>query len=139
VRRRAARILSASGSTDREWSILLTDDDQLRQLNARFRGVDAATDVLSFPLASEDDAVPGAGPPSLLGDVVISVEQAARQDPHGDLEAEIVRLLAHGLCHLLGFAHGTAGERRAMQAEEQRLLAAVGVERGLVERGGAGG
>lgn len=101
---------------------MLCDDDELRQLNQQFRGQDRTTDVLSFCLQ------PGPGPsmhPGVLGDVVISVDQAARQAPGGDLEAELVRLMVHGLCHLRGLEHGDAASRAAMRQEETRLLAAL--------------
>ncbi len=70
-------------------------------------------------------AASGALGPRVLGDVVISVEQAARQAGEGGLEPELLRLIAHGLCHLLGFDHARARDARAMQAEEARLLAVV--------------
>ncbi len=120
LRRRAVRILSVSALTDAEWSILLTDDEQVRQLNQQYRRTDRTTDVLSFALADERQ-------PYLLGDVVISVEQAARQAEGGEVEAEIVRLLVHGLCHLCGHDHGQAAERRQMLGAEQRLLEPFGL------------
>lgn len=60
--------------------------------------------------------------PHLLGDVVISVEQARKQAPDEELEAEIVRLMIHGLCHLRGFHHGDAGSRQKMRQQEEALL-----------------
>jgi probable rRNA maturation factor len=111
---------------DAEWSLVLTDDHELRALNLGYRAIDRTTDVLSF---AQLDA-------ELLGDVVISVEQAARQAPEGDLEAELVRLMVHGLCHLRGFDHeGGGAEARAMRAEEARLLAALGTVCAPIERG----
>jgi probable rRNA maturation factor len=102
--------------------VVLTDDDEVRALNRTYRSVDRTTDVLSFAQAE------GGGPASgLLGDVVVSVEQAARQAPGGDLPAELLRLLAHGLCHLLGLDHGSAAEERRMLAEETRLLEPLGL------------
>ena len=98
--------------------MLLTDDDEVRSLNRDYRGVDSTTDVLSFAQAEGE----GLATVGLLGDVVISVGQAARQAPGGDLDAELLRLMAHGLCHLLGFDHGTDGEERRMMTEETRLL-----------------
>lgn len=106
--------------------MVLTDDDEVRQLNREYRGIDRTTDVLSFP---QHEGMPLAGAaPELLGDVVVSVEQARRQAKRRDVRGEIIRLLAHGLCHLLGFDHAAAGERRAMLAEEKRLLAGLGLE-----------
>lgn len=124
LRRGAARILSASGLAETDWSVRLTDDDELRELNRTYAGHDRTTDVLSFAQAEG----PGPLPLALLGDVVISVEQAARQAPGGDLQAEILRLLAHGLSHLLGFDHGTDAEEQRMLAEERRLLEPLGLE-----------
>jgi probable rRNA maturation factor len=115
IRRKAVRILSASGSTEAEWSILLTDDDQQRELNATYRGQPRTTDVLSFSAADPHH-------PHILGDVVISVEQAVRQAPDGALEPEIFRLLAHGLCHLLGHDHERDDDARRMAEAEATLL-----------------
>ena len=129
LRRRAQRILNVSGLTRAEWSILLTGDDPIRELNSKYRNVDVVTDVLSFGIDGEvhgDDA-------PLIGDVVISVPQAMRQTVD-NAEAEIVRLLAHGLCHLRGFDHQSEQQRLSMDREEQRLLQAVGLDKGLVAR-----
>ena len=60
--------------------------------------------------------------PQILGDVVISVEQAARQAADGTVEAEIARLLAHGLCHLLGHDHQHEDDARRMREAEANLL-----------------
>jgi len=100
-----------------ELSVMLCDDAVIQPLNAQWRGVDQATDVLSFP---QDDAL-------VLGDVVISAQTAARQAAeHGHgVEAEVRVLLVHGLLHLLGHDHQTADEAVAMNSEEARLLAAL--------------
>lgn len=103
--------------------MVLADDDEVRALNHQYRGIDDTTDVLAFPM---QEGPGGEVCPGLLGDVVVSVEQAARQAPRGGLELELVRLLVHGLCHLLGLDHGTTREAARMQAEERRLLRAVG-------------
>ena len=120
-----------------ELDILLVEDEEIRRLNLEYRARDSATDVLSFsqidpaPAAGEEepdadagDEVPG--PPELLGDVVISVETAARQAQAGGwtLDEELARLLLHGVLHLLGFDHEAGGEEEAaMKAEEGRLSA----------------
>ncbi len=99
-------------------SVLLCDDAAIRPLNARWRDADQATDVLAFPLDE----------PGLLGDVVISVETAAKRID-GDrwlLEDELLFLLIHGLLHLLGHDHHEEGERRQMEAAEQALWTALG-------------
>lgn len=101
-----------------ELSILLVDDAAIRPMNERWRNVDAATDVLSFPMHE--------GP--LLGDVVISIETAQRRLRPGDwaLEDEVLFLLIHGLLHLLGHDHEQHNERSLMEQAEQQLWTAMG-------------
>lgn len=115
----AQRVLAALGRGDAELSLVLADDAFVRPLNLEWRGIDAPTDVLSFP---QDD-------PHVLGDVVVSTETAARQAAalgHG-LEVEVRVLLVHGVLHLLGHDHEDEEEARAMQGEERRLLDELGV------------
>lgn len=109
----------------------MTDDVEVADLNARYRAQHGPTDVLSFAQDPEDLIPLAEGQPIELGDVVVSVEQAARQAPNGDLEAELTRLMVHGLCHLLGFDHGAPVERQRMLAMEARLLAPYGLRSGL--------
>jgi probable rRNA maturation factor len=100
-----------------ELSIVVTDDAGIRPLNARWRGVDEATDVLSFPMEE--------GP--LLGDVVVSVETARRRcNGAWTLRDELTFLLIHGVLHLLGHDHMEAAERGVMEAAEQALWTAMG-------------
>jgi len=103
---------------DQELSLMLCDDATIRPLNAQWRGKDAATDVLSFPLEE----------PGLLGDVVISVETADRRvdEPRWARRDELAFLLIHGLLHLVGHDHEEEHERAAMEAAEQRLWEATG-------------
>ncbi len=106
-------------------SLTLVDDTAIRALNREHRGKDAPTDVLSFPLDPEEVA----GPERLLGDIVISVDTARRQaaDYDAPLQREIYRLAIHGLLHVLGHDHMEPEERAAMEAEERRLAAAIGM------------
>jgi probable rRNA maturation factor len=92
-------------------AVRLTDDNELRELNARFLGVDAPTDVLAFPA---DDA-------GRVGDIAISVERAVAQDD-GDGVAELRLLAVHGLLHCLGYDHAAAEEGAAMSAATRALL-----------------
>jgi probable rRNA maturation factor len=123
--RRARAMLAAVQSADKEWSILLTGDDQIQNLNRLYRKKNRPTDVLAFSqLEGEHDAQAG----RLLGDVIVSVPTARRQAAAArrDLAAEITMLLAHGLLHLLGWDHVTVAEDRRMRRETQRLCAAAG-------------
>lgn len=106
IRDLALRVLRNFPKRTGNVSILLTDDGEIRALNRRFRGLDRPTDVLSFPLAGT--TAEGA---DYLGDIVVSVETAARRAREvgwatGD---EIRFLVLHGLLHLLGYDHETDG------------------------------
>ncbi|MEO9044599.1 MAG: rRNA maturation RNase YbeY [Candidatus Dormibacter sp.] len=92
-------------------TVRLTDDAELCDLNARFLGDAAATDVLAFP-SDEPDRV---------GDVAISVERALAQAA-GDGAAELELLAVHGLLHCLGHDHAGAAEAAAMTQATRRLL-----------------
>lgn len=104
-------------------SVLLTDDPGIRELNRRWRGIDRATDVLSWP-QSEPERRPPGDPPDLLGDVAISLETAARQAAARgwDIADETALLLVHGILHLLGHDDETeAGAQRMRQIETSIL------------------
>jgi probable rRNA maturation factor len=122
--RRARRLLREVGRSDAELSLALVDDAAIAQLNQRDRGLRGPTDVLSYSLL-EGPHVAHRG--ALLGDVVISVDTAARQARHGRhaLDDELLRLLIHGVLHLLGHDHVQQEEARAMRAEERRLWRAL--------------
>jgi len=99
-------------------SVLLVDDDSIRPMNSQWRGVDKATDVLSFPMNEG----------ALLGDVVISVETAQRRLRAGDwsIEDELLFLLIHGVLHLVGHDHMQDDERILMEQVEQQVWTALG-------------
>ena len=108
-------------------SVLLTGDDMIRDLNRRYRGADAATDVLAFPQEEGEGAsaesLPQAGE-MLLGDVVISVEAAARQaaEQGHSLDRELGLLLVHGILHLLGWDDSTPRQRRRMMERGREVV-----------------
>jgi probable rRNA maturation factor len=103
-----------------EISLLFCDDETIQPLNRDWRGKDKPTDVLSFS-QQEGETI---GDPNLLGDIVVSVETAARQaEERGHpLERELRVLVVHGLCHLLGHDHEEDEEAEEMEALERRLL-----------------
>jgi probable rRNA maturation factor len=123
LRARAATFLAAVGRPDAELSVLLVTDRRIRSLNRTWRGKDRATDVLSFPLSDP----PGNG--TLLGDVVISLDTAARRAraEARPVARELDRYLAHGLLHLLGYDHERPEEAQAMAAMEAELARAEGL------------
>ena len=107
-------MLSALGRANAELSVVLTDDRHIETLNRAHRRKAKPTDVLAFPMDAE-----GAGPSGeiqLFGDVVISLDTAARQARarKRPLLDEVTHLLAHGILHLAGYDHRTDAEERRM-------------------------
>lgn len=126
----AERMLAALDLAEPELSVLLTDDETIRELNSAHRGYDEPTDVLAFPMDFADDTGEVQTAPEaqrLLGDVVISLPTAARQAAVAGhpLEAEVLFLLAHGILHLVGHDHADPTEKAQMDRETTRLLAAA--------------
>ena len=124
---RAARITLdlESAPIDADLTIVLTDDAQLHELNLEYLGVDAPTDVLSFP-ASESD--PETGLP-YLGDILISIpraEQQAQAAGHS-VEAEVQLLVVHGTLHLLGHDHAEAEEKTRMWNAQAEVMSRLGL------------
>ncbi len=124
VEKLANTALELLGKVDHELSIVLTDDDYIQSLNLDFRQKDAPTDVLSF---GQMEGEPFVAPIPILGDLVISLQTAARQaEERGHpLAAEVRILLVHGLMHLLGHDHMEPSERSIMAKAEDDLLAAL--------------
>jgi probable rRNA maturation factor len=125
VKRRAERMLAEIGAESAELSVMLTNDARIRELNEKHRKKPKPTDVLSFPM----DAA-GQGPSRaarLLGDVVISLDTAARQarQRRRELVSEVTHLLAHGILHLVGYDHRTDAEERRMNAAAAKLIHAA--------------
>ncbi|HXD10804.1 MAG TPA: rRNA maturation RNase YbeY [Anaerolineales bacterium] len=111
-------------------SVVLTDDRRLRKLNRDYLGIDAPTDVLSFPASesdgSETDPETGA---RYLGDILISVPYAAKgakQAGH-PLESELQLLVVHGVLHLLGHDHAKPKEKARMWKAQAEILEALGL------------
>ena len=110
----ATRALAAIGKSDSA-TIAFVSDKRIRELNRQFRGIDKATDVLSFP----------ADEPNNLGDVAVSVETAASQAKDNGLsfDHEIAQLILHGLLHLSGYDHETDnGEMNRLELRLRRKL-----------------
>lgn len=118
-------LLTAIGEQRAAISLTLVNDQTIRGINREHRGKDKPTDVLSFPLEPGDLGETE----RLLGDIVISIDTARRQAAEYDatLQQEVERLMIHGLLHVVGHDHEEPAERRAMEREERRLAAAIGM------------
>ena len=117
-------------------TIVVTDDEQVRTLNREFRSVDAATDVLSFPIEEdEDESVPQLALPAeledeneqYLGDVIIAY-------PYSSPLAELRLLTTHGVLHLLGYAHASPEEEQEMWQLQAQILQNFGDQIDLSQR-----
>jgi len=123
LRRALVALGGELGAADREMTVVLVDDETIAAMNAAHRGVPGPTDVLSYPLHEPDDV--GMPAVSVLGDVVISLDTAARQARergHAPWR-EVVVLAAHGLVHLLGDDHADAAGWARFEAVQARALA----------------
>jgi len=121
----AARAALEHQSADGDLTLVLTDDEGLRRLNRDYLGVDAPTDVLSFP-ASETDPETGR---RYLGDILLSIPRAqaqARAAGH-PLEDEARLLVIHGVLHLLGHDHASAKEKSKMWKAQGEVLERLGL------------
>ncbi|MFH1523663.1 MAG: rRNA maturation RNase YbeY [Chloroflexota bacterium] len=128
---RAARaLLDLSGVPDADLTLALADDSRIQALNRDFLGIDAPTDVLSFP-ADEPDPETGR---RYLGDVIISLPRATEQasERGHPVEDEIQLLVIHGILHLLGHDHAEAGEKARMWAIQAEVLERLGVSLSVV-------
>ncbi len=114
-----------SAPPDSDLTIVLTDDEQLQDLNRDYRDVDAPTDVLSFS-ASELDPETGR---RYLGDILISVQRAEEQAAAAGhpLEAEVQLLVVHGVLHLMGHDHAEAEDKSRMWTAQSEVLASLGL------------
>jgi probable rRNA maturation factor len=115
-------LLRAAGLSGAEVTVLLTGDERMRELNARYRRVDRTTDVLSFGREQ------GGADLAPLGDIAISLPAAERNARRYRVPAgeELRRLTIHALLHLMGWDHRTAAERRRMTERQESLVALVG-------------
>ena len=120
-----AALAHESESLDSELSIILTNDARLHELNLNYLGVDAPTDVLSFP-ASETDPDTGA---HYIGDILISVPRAQAQAENAGhpLEWEVQLLVVHGVLHLLGHDHAEREEKARMWKAQAEILESLGL------------
>lgn len=112
--------LNVEGLNDNyEISLSFVEDEEIRQLNKDYRGIDKSTDVLSFPMEDEFNI----GPP-LLGDIIISVSTAYRQaeEFNHSLNREIAYLVCHSMFHLLGYDHMDDYEKDKMRNKEKKVM-----------------
>lgn len=122
-----------------EVSILLVDDARIKEINKEQRNIDKPTDVLSFPIVDmfEGKIISDEGDFDLeeevllLGDIVVSIETAARQaEEYGhSFERELAFLVTHGVFHLLGYDHPDSIQEKRMMDKQEEVLVQLGLKR----------
>lgn len=124
-------VLRAEGHGAWEMALTVTTSQRVRALNRAYRGIDRATDVLSFSQREGEEAAAVPGAPLVLGDVIVSLEVAARQARSfgHSLARELAFLAVHGTLHLLGYDHETPPEEAVMMAKAETVLAGLGLTR----------
>ena len=126
-------IAAREGIADSEVAVTLVDEEMIRELNREYRGVDQATDVLSFAMneGAEDEFVVIEESVNLLGDIIISLPHVYRQaEEYGHTpERELAFLVLHGFLHLIGEDHETEQAAEQMFAKQEELLASLNIVR----------
>jgi probable rRNA maturation factor len=125
----AASAMVDADTADAELAVMLTDDAGIRTLNKNWRGIDKATNVLSFPALQptgprqDDDA------PRMLGDIAIAYEttRAEADAEHKTFENHLSHLAIHGFLHLVGYDHEKDDEAEEMEELERQILAQLGI------------
>ena len=131
IMRAADTVGKLYGVENSEFSVTLTDDEHIHALNKKYRGIDRATDVLSFAFRESDEPEVIGAEFEILGDVIISLERAkiqAAEFGHSFLR-EVIFLEVHGLLHLLGYDHIADDERQEMETEQKFIMAKLGIGR----------
>jgi len=115
-----SKTLSLHGKSSADVTIRLTDDDEIRQLNQTFRGINQPTDVLSF---NQNISNPETGC-FYLGDIIISLDRVRQQAPENGhtINQECALLAIHGTLHLLGYDHAEQGEKEKMWNMQEKIM-----------------
>lgn len=118
---------AAFGNMDREVSIVLADDRELRALNKKYRGIDRPTNVLSFETGDSE----------LLGDIFISYDTVMRESDAKSFAAHAAHMVVHGVLHLMGYDHLKNSDAEKMETLEARIMKKLGLKNPYEERANA--
>ena len=125
----AAAEIADADTDDAELAVMLTDDDGIRTLNQNWRGIDKATNVLSFPALQPTGPVGPDDAPRMLGDIAIAYQTTRREadEEQKPFDHHLSHLAVHGFLHLIGYDHESDGEAEAMESLEREILAQLGI------------
>ena len=121
---------------DAELAVMLTDDPGIRTLNGNWRGIDKATNVLSFPALQPTGAPKPGDAPRMLGDIAIAYQTVRREadEEQKPFHHHLSHLAVHGFLHLIGYDHETDADAQAMESLETQILAQLGIPDPYAER-----
>lgn len=123
---------SENFSLNTEISFSIVTNEEIKELNSKYRGIDRITDVLSFPLIDfENEEISENEEIIMLGDIIISIEKAleqAKEYGHSE-EREISFLTAHSMLHLLGYDHMEPNEEKIMFEKQEKILTELNILR----------
>ena len=111
-------------------SVMLTDEENIREINNKYRNIDKATDVLSFPMFEKDEIDEAKTRKEPLGDIVICipiVQKQAKEYGHSS-EREFAYMLVHGFYHLMGYDHIQEEDKLEMREKEENILNKLGLK-----------
>ena len=117
-------------------TITLANPDYIRKINKQYRGIDKATDVLSFPMFEKDELDRKIEekdflPEDVLGDIIISIPRVKEQaiEYNHSFERELAYMVVHGFYHLMGYDHMEETEKKEMRKKEDEVLNKLGITR----------
>ena len=112
-------------------SVIISDEEYIRKINAKYRDIDKVTDVLSFPMFEKEEIEEAKKNSEVLGDIIICiprVQEQAVEYGHSE-EREFAYMLVHGFYHLMGYDHIEEEDKKQMREKEENVLKKVGFER----------
>jgi probable rRNA maturation factor len=125
----AAAAMADADTGEAELAVMLTDDGGIRTLNQNWRGIDKATNVLSFPALQPTRPVGPDDAPRMLGDIAIAYQTTRREadEEHKPFDHHLSHLAVHGFLHLIGYDHENDDDAGAMESLEREILAQLGI------------
>ncbi len=120
----ALAALEHEGVKNAQATVVVTDDERVRELNRIYRGVDEPTDVLSFQTSGGEDFVAAPEAEAYLGDVIIAYPFTAAQarEAGRPIEHDLLLMVVHGILHLLGYDHAEPEEKEVMWSKQDAIL-----------------
>lgn len=112
-------------------SVIISDEEYIKKVNAEYRNIDKVTDVLSFPMFEKDEIQAAKTSPEVLGDIIVCIPRVIEQaKEYGhSRDREFAYMLVHGFYHLMGYDHIEEEDKKIMRAKEEVILKKVGIER----------